>query len=197
MVEKMTQSAKLASAKERKQRNDSGRYTLEEALEIVLLNTLPKTVTKSSIKKLLKKMIDENLVKNWSDERWIFPLPLYRGSTEELRWDELNDVWLSSTKIEWRFPNPADKMNVDRVINHRKILHKDDWIAKAQKYGEEILISNRESKKKFTQKELSQKILDRFNFENIKKDNYEEYKLATILRVISGEWFKKNKNLQG
>lgn len=129
MVESINRDEQLRAAEERKKRNEVGLYTIKEAVKLLLEHTKLKKYPEDDLKDLLSKLVEEKQVRNFSSFRESYLHLDFAGflkSSKEpkiiVSWDDLNDVWLPSINVEWKFPNPFKKKNtIDESLNEKVV----------------------------------------------------------------------------
>lgn len=209
MVKKMSRAAQLEALEQRKKRNEIGRYTIDEAAELVHKHIESQTQTILSLKKSLENLVRKKQVRNFSRYRkpydFIWPesfSPIKQEPKIIVQCDDLNEVWLPSLNIKWQFPNPFKKVDVfesdsqsaqDSIRN----LTKDDWVSKAKEIGIEILKNQKFHRTKFTKDSLAKKIAERFEQDGTRGGRGEILKYLTISRELSRNgWWRNYKNVQ-
>ena len=201
MVESTSRAAQLEASEERKKRNEVGRYTTDEATELVHTHIEPQTQTILFLKKSLENLVDKELVRNFSSFREPFlllslPGPL-KGNNEPktiVRWDDLNEVWLPSIDVQWRFPNPFKRVDVCDKNNQSSqslitYLTQADWILKATGIGIEIY-KNCETKP--TKAFVAKKIAEKFEQQGIRSGRGKILQSKTIERELDWRSIRKN-----
>lgn len=129
MVESTSRAAQLEASEERKKRNEVGRYTIDEAVKLLLEHTKLKKYSEEDLMDSLSNLVEEKQVRNFSSFRESYLYLSYPGflkPDEEpkiiVSWDDLNEVWLPSLDVKWRIPNPFKKKNaIDESLNEKVV----------------------------------------------------------------------------
>ena len=204
MAESINREEQLRFAEERKKRNEVGLYTIEEAVKHLLEHIKLKKYSEEDLKDSLSKIVEEKQVRNFSSFRESdlhLDYPGFLKPSKEpkiiVRWDDLNDVWLPSIDVEWKFPNPFKRINIfdknsqssqDSIRN----LKKTDWISMAEKFGVEILKNHKSNKPKLSKALVAKEIAEKFKQRGIRGGRGEVLKSSSIEREL--KWWSKHKN---
>lgn len=113
MVLKTVTGDPLGDAIELSQRQIEGVYTLDEAVNALCQNVV---VDRAQMLADLKALVEKGKVQvNRPGTLDITPIPLKaRTFHEVVHWDNLNNNWLSKYQfIDWRFPDPLERLRPD------------------------------------------------------------------------------------